>query len=387
MVTKDRVDGMSNRFISSNRNSSCVPTIMKKVLVGMSGGVDSSLSAALLKRQGFEVAGGFIKNWSDTKDLWTGECQWRGERRDAMRVAAQLDIPLMTFDFEDQYRKRVLDRMFAEYEQGRTPNPDVLCNEEIKFGLFFEKAMELGFDYVATGHYAQISVDANGDAHLLKGVDDQKDQTYFLYRLSQNVLRRTMFPIGHLTKTQVRQEASQFGLATAEKADSQGICFVGKVDFKDFLRKRIPSKPGDVVDKDGKIVGSHDGLDGCTIGQRHGFHVKNDQRAWYVAKKNMGTNQLVVVPDREDPLLYSQASDVIDLHVTRDTLRDEIKTKGIACEAVIRYRTAAVSARLRCVTDGVFHLEFSQPVWALTPGQSVVLYQGNECIGGGILKA
>lgn len=358
---------------------------MPKVLVGMSGGVDSSVSAALLKQQGFEVAGGFIKNWSDTKDLWTGECQWRGERRDAMRVAAQLGIPLMTFDFEEQYKTRVLNRMFAEYEQGRTPNPDVLCNEEIKFGLFFEKAMELGFDFVATGHYAQVIRDSDGQAHLLKGLDVNKDQSYFLYRLSQNVLRRTMFPIGHMTKPQVRDEAAKFGLATAEKADSQGICFVGKIDFHEFLRKRLPSKPGEVVTKEGVVIGHHDGFDACTIGQRHGFQVKQDQRAWYVAQKDKAQNRLIVVPDREDPLLYAQTASVLDMHLNQPVLFDQLSHKSLFCQAMIRYRTEVVPAILSKHDKNGFVLKFDKSVWALTPGQSVVLYQGEECLGGGVI--
>ena len=187
--------------------------LKQRILVGMSGGVDSSLSAALLVEQGYEVVGGFIKNWSDSKDLWTGECQWRGERRDALRVAAKLGIPLLTFDFEEQYRARVLDRLFKGYEEGETPNPDVLCNEEIKFGLFFEQAMKLGFDAVATGHYAQVRHDPDGSAHLLKGLDENKDQSYFLYRVSQAALRKTFFPVGHLQKTEVRALAAQQGEA------------------------------------------------------------------------------------------------------------------------------------------------------------------------------
>src|SRR5574337_68993 len=200
----------------------------KKVLVGMSGGVDSSVSAALLVKEGYDVTGGFIKNWSDTKDLWTGECQWRGERRDALRVAAKLGIPLLTFDFEAAYRERVLNRMFSEYARCVTPNPDVLCNEEIKFGLFFEAAVNAGYDFVATGHYAQVKRDSEGTAHLLKGIDPAKDQSYFLYRVSQEALQKTLFPIGHMHKTDVRLLAEELGLPTAKKPDSQGICFVGK---------------------------------------------------------------------------------------------------------------------------------------------------------------
>ncbi len=354
----------------------------KKILVGMSGGVDSSVAAALLLKQGHEVVGGFIKNWSDSKDVWTGECQWRGERRDAFRVAAKLGIPLLTFDFESSYRERVLGRMFAEYEKGITPNPDVLCNEEIKFGLFFEEALRLGFDGVATGHYARIERSVDGKAHLLKGIDPEKDQSYFLHRLSQDVLQRTWFPIGGLHKAEVRVKAEEFQLATAHKPDSQGICFVGKLDFKDFLRKKIPSRPGDIVTVDGEVIGQHDGLDGYTIGQRQGIQVSKDQRAWYVATKNLDKNQLVIVPDREHPRLYTRAAFIHDVNWC---VADPSEGEVAEVEVAIRYRQAPVKAQLLRLDKG-FSLTFAEPVWALAPGQSAVLYRGNECLGGGFLS-
>ncbi len=355
----------------------------QKVLVGMSGGVDSSLSAALLVEQGFEVVGGFIKNWSDSKDLWTGECQWRGERRDALRVAAKLGIPLLTFDFEEQYRARVLDRLFKGYEQGETPNPDVLCNEEIKFGLFFEQAMKLGFDAVATGHYAQVRHDADGSAHLLKGLDENKDQSYFLYRVSQAALQKTYFPVGHLRKPEVRELAAKHELPTATKPDSQGICFVGKLNFHEFLRKRIPSTPGEIVTFEGEVLGQHDGLDAYTIGQRHGMNLSHGQATWYVAGKNRSKNQLLVVSDRNDPHLLTHEAKVGDLHWT-GKIPVEL---GQSCEVevAIRYRQTPEQALLTLVDDGTLTLRFAQPVWALAPGQSAVLYQGSECLGGGIL--
>lgn len=355
----------------------------KRILVGMSGGVDSSLSAALLVEQGFEVVGGFIKNWSDSKDLWTGECQWRGERRDALRVAAKLGIPLLTFDFEEQYRARVLDRLFKGYEKGETPNPDVLCNEEIKFGLFFEQAMKLGFDAVATGHYAQVCHDADGSAHLLKGIDENKDQSYFLYRVSQTALRRTFFPVGHLKKTEVRELAANYELPTATKPDSQGICFVGKLNFHEFLRKRIPPTPGNIVTAEGEILGQHDGLDAYTIGQRQGLKLSHGQMIWYVAAKDRMKNELLVVPDREHPLLYTQFANVGDLHWTH--LPPVELGKSCEVEVAIRYRQEPTHARLTLVDLGTLTLRFRQPVWALAPGQSAVLYQGAECLGGGIL--
>jgi len=357
-----------------------------KILVGMSGGVDSSLAAALLVEAGYEVVGGFIKNWSDSKDLWTGECQWRGERRDALRVAAKLGIPLLTFDFEKEYRTRVLDRMFAEYERGLTPNPDVLCNQEVKFGLFFQEAMRLGFDAIATGHYARVVVDQQGLVHLLKGSDPDKDQSYFLHRLSQDVLRHTLFPIGHLHKSEVREEALKRELATANKPDSQGICFVGKLDFHDFLRRKIAPTPGEIVTPEGTLVGQHDGLDAYTIGQRQGLKVNQDQRAWYVAGKDREHNRLIVVSDREDPLLYAKEAIITDVHwCAVDPLAVDGSTE---VEIAIRYRQPPTPAQIQSFPSPIPSLQasFYDPVWALAPGQSAVIYRGEECLGGGFLQ-
>lgn len=360
-----------------------------RVLVGMSGGVDSSVSAALLVEHGCVVEGGFIKNWSDSVDLWTGECQWRGERRDAIRVAAKLGIPLHTFDFEETYRERVINRMFAEYADGITPNPDVLCNEEIKFGLFFEKAKELGFDYIATGHYARLSEDANGVAHLLKGADENKDQTYFLHRVSQEALKQSVFPIGHLQKSEVRDLAVKYALPTAQKPDSQGICFVGKIDFHDFLRKKNEARPGAIVDKEGKKLGEHDGLDAYTIGQRHGLFVTKESKSWYVAKKNLARNELVVVNDREDPLMYSSEALLRSIHwiynlfFHKEGAGDDSERK---VQCAIRYRQTPMACTIE--NEGEYwRLRFAEPVWALAPGQSAVLYAGDECLGGGFLES
>jgi tRNA-specific 2-thiouridylase len=346
----------------------------KKILVGMSGGVDSSVTAALLVEQGYDVTGGFIKNWSDTKDLWTGECEWRGERRDAIRVAARLNIPLLTFDFENEYRERVLGRMFKEYEEGITPNPDVLCNQEIKFGLFFEAAMKLGFDGIATGHYARLRHDEDGTAHLLKAVDPEKDQSYFLHRVSQEALAKSMFPIGDLPKACVRELAAEKALPVATKPDSQGICFVGKIDFKDFLRKKIPSQPGDIVTAEGEVVGTHDGLDTYTIGQRQGIKVSKDGKAWYVAGKDLAKNRLVVVNDREHPLLYRSELALRNIHWIAGA------PKHPEVEVAVRYHAPPIAA----ILDGS-RLHMREPVWAPAPGQSAVLYQGEECLGGGFL--
>ena len=414
------------------------PQARPKVLIGMSGGVDSSVAAALLVKDGYEVTGGFIKNWSDSKDLMTGECQWRGERRDALRVAAKLGISLITFDFEKEYRERVLERMFKEYQSGITPNPDVLCNEEIKFGLFAEAAWKLGFDFVATGHYARVvTTDENSvilakagiqpnksetipdafkldsrfhgndikRAHLLKAVDPDKDQSYFLHRVDQNVLRRTLFPIGHLKKSAVRELAAEFQLPTATKPDSQGICFIGKLDMKEFLRMRIPSSPGEIVTPEGKVLGTHDGLDGYTIGQRHGIrvgagvHPAHGGAAWYVAGKDLEKNHLIVVPDREHPLLYRSEAMLTNVHWINEPTDGKV-------EVAVRYRQPPVNAVISTRSTeekslgigreeishsvrndrGQLMLHFADPVWALAPGQSAVVYRGDECLGGGFIQ-
>ncbi len=370
----DKIFSMSSTFLRS-----------KRVLVGLSGGVDSSLSVALLKEQGYEVTAGFIKNWSDTKDLWTGECAWRAERRDALRVCALLGIDLLTFDFEKDYRERVLQRMFDEYEQGITPNPDVLCNEEIKFGLFAQAAFERGFDVVATGHYARVIQDEQGQAHLLKAIDEEKDQSYFLHRVSQDVLRRTLFPIGHLKKSEVRLEAERRGLPTASKPDSQGICFVGKINFHEFLRKKIPSVPGDIVTYDGRIVGRHDGLDAYTIGQRQGIRVSQDQRAWYVAEKHLEKNELIVVPDRDDPRMFRRQAEVHHVHWINQPLFP-VDGQPVQLEVVTRYHQIPTFAQVNHLADDVVRVVFDQPVWAVAPGQSAVFFDGQECLGGGFLN-
>lgn len=352
----------------------------KRVLVGMSGGVDSSVCAALLVEAGYEVTGGFMKNFSDTKDLWTGECEWRKDRRDAMRVAAKLGIPLLTFDFEKAYREKVLDRMFEEYERGITPNPDVLCNEEIKFGLFYDAAMKRGFDCVATGHYARIGESEAGEPALMKGVDERKDQSYFLHRIPKEALSHILFPVGEYKKDEIRRIAKEKALATAEKPDSQGICFVGNLDMKEFLRKKIESKPGEVVTPDGEVVGSHDGLDAITIGQRHGFQVNKGNHPWYAASKDRVQNRLIVVPDREHELLYSNEASLQDLH----WLASPLKT-GDSVNVAVRYRAEEVRATVKEMSDSKLNLAFSEPVWGVAPGQSAVLYRGDHCLGGGFL--
>ncbi len=351
-----------------------------KVLVAMSGGVDSSLVAALLVKQGYDVTGGFIKNWSDTKDLETGECEWRGERRDAIRVAAALGIPLLTFDFEKQYRKLVVKELFKGYGEGKTPNPDVLCNEYIKFGLFWEKAKKLGFDLIATGHYAKVATDGKGCAKLFRGDDKEKDQSYFLYRVKQDALAHTLFPLGRYTKAQVRRMAKQLKLPVAEKPDSQGICFIGKINFGEFLAKKIKPKLGDIVTPEGQVIGRHNGLHNYTIGQRHQIKVA-DTHAWYVAGKDKKKNRLLVVRSSEDPRLSSNRLIMEDLHwITGRPPEFPIKVLVQA-----RYRQKSVPARLKSIKEGTAELSFLIPIKAAAQGQSAVIYKGQECLGGGVI--
>ena len=357
------------------------------VLVGLSGGVDSSLAAALLQRRGFRVSGGFIKNWSDTKEVATGECAWKGERRDALRTAAKLGIPLLTFDFEKAYRNKIVAGLFKGYAAGITPNPDVLCNEVIKFGLFVSAARKLGFDYVATGHYVRLRRDKSGAAHLLRGVDADKDQSYFLYRVPQNALRMAMFPVGGLKKSRVRELARRFKLPVADKPDSQGICFIGKLDMVKFLRQKIKSRPGAIVDDRGNVIGRHQGLDAYTIGQRQRIGIARGRKPWFVADKIMATNTLLVVPGQNHPRLYRSQTVIGDVH----WVQGRPPRLPLKCEVQVRYRQAPVKAMVR--RSGKrgrrsleMTIEFSHPVKAVAPGQSAVIYRGRECLGGGVIR-
>lgn len=352
-----------------------------RVLVGMSGGVDSSVAAALLVKQGYEVIGGFIKNWSDTKDLQTGECAWKQERRDAVRVAATLGIPLLTFDYEKAYKSKIVKDLFAGYAAGITPNPDVLCNEVIKFGLFFDAAQKLKADFVATGHYAQVKHFKRGEAVLLRGADLNKDQSYFLYRVSQKVLAKTLFPIGHLRKTQVRSLAKKLKLPVADKPDSQGICFIGKINMGEFLRKKIPARPGPIVDDKGNVLGEHQGLDQYTIGQRQNIRLAQSGHAWFVARKNYEDNILIVVPSENHPLLFSKKIRVFDLH----WIAGYEPRFPLFSEVQVRYRQNPTQAKIVKTKTNDLEIVFKKPVKACAPGQSAVFYQRNRCLGGGVI--
>jgi len=350
----------------------------KKVCVAMSGGVDSSVSAAILKKKGYDVIGAFIVNWSDTKNT-KGECAWREERRDAMRVAAKLDIPLHTLYFEKEYRKWVVDYMFKEYRAGRTPNPDILCNKYIKFGLFLQAANKLKCDYVATGHYARIKK-VKRTYQLHKGIDRDKDQTYFLYTLDQEVLKKTLFPVGGLKKNEVRKYARTIKLPVSKKPESMGICFVGKVKLEDFLKQKIKPKKGDIVSVDGKKIGKHNGIFYYTVGQRHGFGIKGGGQ-YYIVEKDVKNNQLVVARGKNHPALYSN-----NIIVSNFTWVSNIKL-GLKCKAKIRHRQEDQTCFIQ--STGSKHrisVIFKQPQWAAAPGQSIVFYQGTQCLGGGIIQ-
>lgn len=357
----------------------------RKIIVGLSGGVDSSAAAALLQEDGHEVVGAFMKNWSDGTDPVTGECAWRKERDDAMAAAAHLGIPFVTFDFEEAYRERVVGYMLREYEAGRTPNPDVLCNREVKFDLFLKEAMRLGADAIATGHYARIVSDADTDRlvyRLLAGADRDKDQSYFLHSLGQEQLARTLFPIGQLTKRDVRAYARAKGLPNAAKKDSQGICFVGKVDLREFLARAAAPKPGLIVTVEGATVGRHDGVQAFTIGQRHGLGLGGGE-PYFVAAKDAATATLTVARGAAHPALFKSSLMAGEWHWVSGR-QPEFPFR---CRARIRYRQPLQGAEVREQGTGKLEVRFDAPQRAVAPGQFVVLYDGDEVLGGGVIES
>jgi tRNA-specific 2-thiouridylase len=344
----------------------------KKVYVGMSGGVDSSVSAALLKKAGYDVVGVFIKVWQPDWLADTTACTWREDRLDAMRVAAKLDIPFITLDLEKEYKEEVVDYMIREYKAGRTPNPDVMCNRYVKFGGFFNWAMKQGADFVATGHYAQIA-----DGKLIAGNDKNKDQTYFLWTLTADQISKTLFPVGNIEKPEVRKLAKKFKLPNAEKKDSQGLCFIGKIDIKDFLSHYIESKKGNVLDEKGNVIGEHDGSFFFTIGERHGFTITkktpNDER-YYVIAKDIEKNTITV----------SEKEKIVG--VKKVILEDVNWNQG----SIPICKTLQARSRYReKLKDIIFTsqntAEFMEPQNTLSSGQSLVVYDGEVCLGGGIL--
>lgn len=370
----------------------------KKVLLGMSGGVDSSLSAALLLEQGYEVIGAFMKNWSPLAceaDAGFEECDWRGERRDAMRVAGQLGIPFLTFDFEKEYRERVIEDLFAEYDAGRTPNPDILCNKHVKFDLFVKEADKLGCDFIATGHYARTETPSGpesppwkgGEApRILQGVDTNKDQTYFLWAIPPAVVPRVLFPVGHLTKPQVREEAKKRGIVTAEKKDSTGICFVGEVDLKKFLLTKLEKKPGNIVTPEGKVLGRHDGLAFFTVGQREGLNVAVGEPL-YVAERRLETNELVVAPNGH-PALFRSSVEGVKANWFRKPADGAKLSVRLRHQQVPFDCTVSLPLHKRETSgpEGVSVLvQFAEPQRGVAPGQSMVFYDGEEMVGGAII--
>ena len=356
-----------------------------KIVVGLSGGVDSAVAALLLKREGHDVVGLFMKNWEDDDD---GEyCSTREDLVDAASAAERIGIEIEAVNFAAEYRERVFASFLAEYRAGRTPNPDVLCNAEIKFRAFLDHAMALGAERIATGHYARLDR-RDGRVALLKGLDPGKDQSYFLHRLTQAQLLRAEFPVGHLHKTEVRRIAREAGLPNHAKRDSTGICFIGERPFREFLSRYLPREPGPIVSGDGRRLGEHQGLMYYTLGQRQGLGIGGqrggDGTPWYVAAKDLPSNTLVVVQGHDDPRLQSRSLEAIDASWVSGTPPDPAAGP---LAAKTRYRQADSSCRLSADAGdaGRFALDFDEPQWAVTPGQSAVLYRGDECLGGGVI--
>ena len=357
--------------------------LKKKVLVAMSGGVDSSVAAALLKKEGYEVMGGFMKNFSS--ESWKGviddDCPWEADFEDVKKVCKVLKIPFRSFNFEKEYREKVIEYFFKEYKAGHTPNPDIMCNKEIKFKIFLDKAKELGFDYIATGHYAIIKENRKlriTNYELLKGVDVKKDQSYFLYTLNQKQLSQILFPIGKYIKSEVRALAKKFKLPNAEKKDSQGICFVGHIDLKKFLQQRLPEKQGIVVDTSGKEMGKHSGAWYFTIGQRKGIGIGGGDPL-YVIEKNVKTNTLVVARGSKDKHLYFKNLIINDAHWISRTPKFPV-----LCSAKIRYQQKDQKCKIT-KKGAQINITFKNPQFAPAVGQSVVFYKQNKVLGGGIV--
>ncbi|MGX5790660.1 tRNA 2-thiouridine(34) synthase MnmA [Staphylococcus equorum] len=347
-----------------------------RVVVGMSGGVDSSVTAHILKEQGYDVIGIFMKNWDDTDE--NGVCTATEDYNDVIDVCNQIGIPYYAVNFEKEYWDKVFTYFLDEYKKGRTPNPDVMCNKEIKFKAFLEHALKLGADYVATGHYARVRRHKDGHVEMLRGVDNNKDQTYFLNQLSQDQLSRVMFPIGDIEKSEVRRIAEEQDLATAKKKDSTGICFIGERNFKEFLSQYLPAQSGDMVTLTGDKIGTHAGLMYYTIGQRHGLGIGGDGDPWFVVGKNLDDNVLYVEQGFHHDALYSDYLIASDISFVNTVDLEE----GFECSAKFRYRQKDTKVFVKKENDNAIRVSFAEPVRAITPGQSVVLYDGDVCLGG-----
>lgn len=376
-----------NSMANTNSMTDPKPT---KVIVGMSGGVDSSVSALLLKEQGYLVEGLFMKNWDE--DDGTDYCTAMQDLEDAQKVCDKLNIKLHTASFAAEYWDRVFEYFLAEYKAGRTPNPDILCNKEIKFKAFLDYALTLGAHYIATGHYVRkktTSNDVNGEeqSFLLKGLDNNKDQSYFLHLVAEDKIAKTLFPVGELEKPAVRQLALENDLITHDKKDSTGICFIGERKFKDFLQQYLPAQPGDIITEEGEKIGRHQGLMYHTIGQRQGLGIgglqSHGEAPWYVAQKDLKNNKLLVVQGKNNPLLFAHELSVQNI----DWINDKHPNLPLRCTAKIRYRQPDQQCLVEQSESGEIIVTFDEPQRAITPGQSLVIYDGDICLGGAIIES
>lgn len=349
-----------------------------KVAVGLSGGVDSSVAAYLLKKQGYDVIGFYMKNWS--QDIGKFHCPWKEDQEYALRVARHLDIPIYTLNFEKQYKEKVVDYLFESYKNGITPNPDIMCNKEIKFKLFLERALKIGASYIATGHYAINKVDKNNIFHLLKGKDNNKDQSYFLHELNQYQLSKTLFPIGEYKKEKIRSIARQAKLPTANKPDSQGICFIGEVNIVELLKTKIKPKKGDIITTDGKKIGTHDGVWFYTIGQRKGIGIGGGI-PYFVVEKDLKNNILIVDKGSWSQDLFRNTCLVKNINWITHEPKMPYK-----CSVKLRYRQIDQECEITKKDKNTYILTFKTPQRAITPGQFAVFYKKYECLGGGVIQ-